>query len=188
MPFYLSAFRMYKTAVLVIGLLVYSNAISGIEVVLVKEKFGDCIVRIMHDATPDSDIGTLVFRSYRLADNIHYPCEVDRQQVEQSLRLAVSLYLSEGDLKPVTSIFVGKIAAFPWVRKAWDIESQSGMHEPLSHRAFSQLVFKSAISQPFTDALNHHGLALSGASCEKLQFHSNGAPMNALCWFEIAEH
>jgi len=178
---------MHRVFVLIIGLFLSTNVKAGIEIVLVKEEYGDCIVRVVHDATPDSDIGTLVFRAYTVVEGIHYPCEVDQKQVEDSLGLAISRYLSQTDLKPVTSIFVGKIAAFPWVRNAWDIKSQSGSYSPLSHREFSQLVFTSTISLPFTNALHEHGLSLNGASCEKLQFHTNGAPMNALCWFEIAE-
>ncbi len=179
---------MYKALVLIIGLLVSVRVNAGIEVVLVKQEYGDCTILVIHDATPDSDIGTLVFRSYTVVDKIHYPCEVDQQQVEHSLGLAVSRYLARADLKPVTSIFVGKIASFPWVRSAWEIKSQSGTHSSLSHRQFSQLVFTAVISQPFASALGSHGFALSGASCEKLQFHPNGAPMNALCWFVIDEH
>ncbi len=179
---------MLKTLFLFIGLFVSAKVTAGIEIVLVKEKYGDCTVRVTHDATPDSNIGTLIYRAYTVVDGIHYPCEVDQEQVEQSMGLAVSRYLSRTDLKPVTSIFVGKIAAFPWVRNAWDIKSQSGSYSPLSHREFSQLVFTAAVSEPFASALSDHGLALSGASCEKLQFHSNGAPMNALCWFVIAGH
>ncbi len=179
---------MHKVYFLIFGLLVSTSNTAGIEIVLVKEKYGDCTVRVTHDATPDSDIGTLVFRSYTVVDNIHYPCEVDQEQVEHSLSLAVSRYLSRVDLKPVTSIFVGKIASFPWVRNAWDIKSQSGTHSSLSHRQFSQMVFTAAVSEPFARALGSHGFALSDASCEKLQFHPNGAPMNALCWFEIDEH
>ena len=179
---------MHKVLILIIGLLVSANVTAGIEVDLVKEEYGDCTVRVTHDATPDSGIGTLVFRSYTEVDGIHYPCEVDQGQVEQSLGLAVSRYISRADLKPVTSIFVGKIAAFPWVRKAWDVKSQSGSYAPLTHLEFSHLVFTLTVSQPFANALSAHGLALSGASCEKLQFHANGSPMNALCWFEIAEN
>jgi len=179
---------MHKTLFLLIGLLVSTSATAGIEIALVKEEYGDCTVRVTHDATPDSEIGTLVFRSFIVIDNIHYPCEVDQEQVEHSLGLAVSRYLSSTDLKPVTSIFVGKIAAFPWVQMAWDIKSLSGTYSPLSHKEFSQLVFRRVISRPFASALSAHGLLVSGASCEKLQFYANGAPMNALCWFVIAEH
>ena len=131
---------MHKVLVLIVGLLISVSATAGIEIVLVKEGYGDCTVLVTHDATPDSDIGTLVFLSYTVVDGIHYPCEVDQGQVEQSLGLAVSRYISRADLKPVTSIFVGKIAAFPWVRKAWGIKSQSGSYSPLPHHEFSQLV------------------------------------------------
>ena len=179
---------MHKALVLVISLLVPASVTAGIEIVLVDKEYGDCTVRVTHDATPDSDIGTLVFRAFTVVDSIHYPCEVDQEQVEHSLGLAVSRYISRADLKPVTSIFVGKIAAYPWVRNIWDIKSQSGSYSPLSHREFSQLVFTPAVSGPFASALSAHGLGLSGASCEKLQFHANGAPMNALCWFVIAAH
>lgn len=179
---------MHKLLVLTIGLLVSASVTAGIEVVLVKEVYGDCTIRVTHSATPDSDIGTLVFRSYTVVDGLHHPCEADQEQVEHSLSLAVSRYLSRTDLKPVTSIFVGKIAAFPWVRMAWNTKSQSGTHSPLSHRDMNQLVFMPTVSKPFASALADHGLGLRGASCEKLQFHDNGAPMNALCWFEIAAH
>jgi hypothetical protein len=149
---------MYKTLALVIGLLVSASTIAGIEIDLVKEDFGNCTVRVTLDATPDSKIGTLVFRSFKIVDGIQYPCEIDQKIVEHSLGLAVSRYLSRPDIKPVTSIFVGKIAAFPWVRNAWKIKSQNGSYSPLSHQAFSQLVFKPWVSQPFSNALNNHGL------------------------------
>ena len=187
---------MQKVVILIIGLLISAGSVAGIENVLVKEKYGECTVRVTHDActvrvthdaTPDSKIGTLVFRSYAVVDNIHYPCEVDQAQVEHSLGLAVSRYLNRSDLKPVTSIFVGKIASFPWVRNAWDIISQSGTYPRLSHQEFNKQLFKSDLSQPFVRAVKNYGLSLSGASCEKLQFHDNGAPMDALCWFEIDE-
>ncbi len=179
---------MHKTLVFIIGLLVSTNATAGIENILVEEQYGDCTVRVTHDATPDSDTGTLVFRSYTVVESVHYPCEVDQKQAEHGLGLAISRYISRKDLKPVTSIFVGKIASFPWVRSAWDIKKKTGTYSPLSHREFSQLVFKPVLSRPFASALNVNGLAISGASCEKLQFHANGAPMNALCWFKIDKH
>ena len=169
------------------GLLFSNKAMAGVEFVLVKDVYGDCIVRITHDATPDADEGTLVFRSYIVEGGIHAPCDVDPDQVEQSLRLALSRYLARADLKPVTSIFVGKIAGFPWVRNIWAMESHSGSFEPLSHREFNQRVMASDIYFPFKRALHGTGLKITESSCEKLQFHANGAPMDALCWFVIAD-
>jgi hypothetical protein len=183
-----SVSRMGKL-ILLMGAIVFSTRVmAGIEVVLLEQQYENCTIRVTHDATPSSTIGTLVFRSYILVNRIQHYCFVEADQVEHSLGEAVARYRSNTGLKPVTSILVGRIGRFPWVKAAWEIDGAQGSFTRLSHRQFNERVNRQDISGPFGHALRENGLSLGGASCEKLQFFENGAPMDALCWFEIESH
>lgn len=171
--------------VLVTILTFSASSFAGIESVLVKEQHGKCTVRIVHDSTPSSQIGTIVFRSFKIIDGLHHTCDLTKDQVIDSLARGIAKYLSHEDLKPVSSIFVGRISRFPWINSSWQSKGQSGKYERMSNRDFNALVSSKDISQPFETALNRNGLKFGGASCEKIQFYKNGAPMDALCWFGI---
>ncbi len=176
---------MRNILVLVPALIFPVVCFAGIETLLVDEQQGRCTVRIVHDATPSSQIGTILFRSFVAIDGLHYPCELAKSQVTDSLIKGVAKYISHENLKPATSIMVGKIGSFPWVKSDWHAKGRSGTYEKMSRREFNALVGSEAISQPFEIALNLNGLKFGGASCEKIQFYENGYPMDALCWFKI---
>ncbi len=127
----------------------------------------------------------LVFRSFTLKDGLHSPCEPTRTQVIDSLGKGIAIYLSDENLKPATSIMVGRISRFSWVNSAWQAKAKSGTYEKMSNTEFNAFVSSIDVSQPFEAVLNKNGLEFDGASCEKVQFYSNGYPMDALCWFKI---
>ena len=161
---------------------------AGVETPLLLETQGECQVRVVHDATPDSTTGTLVLRAFQLIDGLAYACDVGPAQAAASLGRGVAAYLAQGDLKPATSVFVGRIGRYPWVREAWRLESGTDFRSRLDTDAFNALVGSEEIARPFTEALRMHGLEPGGASCEKLMFHDNGAPMDGLCWILIRPH
>jgi len=158
---------------------------AGIETVLVEEQQGICTIRVTHDATPSSETGTIIFRSFSVLDGLHIPCEPTKSQVIESLAKGIAIYLSHEDLKPATSIMVGRISRFPWVNSAWQAKASSGTYKKMSSIEFNALVGSKNVSQPFEIALNKNGLEFAKASCEKIQFYEGGYPMDALCWFEI---
>jgi len=178
-------FRMRSIFVLVIALFLPTICFAGIETILIEEQQGNCTVRVAHDATPSSETGTIDFRSFRIIDGVHYPCEPTRSQVTDSLSKGIAKYISHGNLKPATSILVGNISGYPWVKSKWHANSQSGTYEKMSRSEFNALVSSKIISQPFEIALVINGLEFNGASCEKIQFYENGYPMDALCWLKI---
>ena len=165
-----------------------AGAGAGVETPLLLEIQGECTVRVVHDAIPDSSTGTLLFRSFRLIEGLSNPCDLTASQVAASLGRGIAAYLAQDNLKPATSLFVGRISRYPWVRSAWQQASLTGSYEKLGIDDFNALVGAGNIARPFTDALRVNGLEPGGASCEKLQFFGNGAPMDGLCWFLIEEH
>ncbi len=158
---------------------------AGIETLLIGEQQGNCTIRVTHDATPSSMFGTLVFRSFVVIDSVHHPCAATKSHVRETLSKGIAQYIAYNNLKPITSIMVGKISHFPWIKSDWLNKSQSGSYEKMSRSDFNALVSSEAISEPFKTALNKNGLEFDGASCEKMQFYDNGHPMDALCWFKI---
>ena len=170
---------------LLLALFVPVVCFGGIETILVQERQGDCTARVLHDATPTSKIGTIDFRSYKVIDGLHHPCGLTKSQVKESLGRGLAKYVSDKNLKPATSIMVGRISRYPWVQSAWQARSQTGSYKKLSIAEFNALVSSRPISEPFAEALQSNGLEFGGASCEKIQFYSNGWPMDALCWFKI---
>ena len=179
--------RLYKLVALVTTL-VGGGVNAGVETPLLLETQGDCTVSVVHDATPDSITGTLMFRSFLLLDGLSHPCDLSRTQVSASLGRGIAAYRAQVELIPVTSIFVGRVSRYPWVRSAWQEQGSTGSFEKLGFDAFNALVGSASIAQPFTDALRVNGLKSGGASCEKLMFHDNGAPLDGLCWILIESH
>lgn len=178
-------FQMRSNLVLVSALILPAICFAGIETVLIEEQQGNCTVRVVHDATPSSEIGTILFRSFTVNDGLHYPCELTKSQVTDSLNKGIAKYISLENMKPATSIMVGKISGFPWVKSDWHAKGRSGTYEKMSRAEFNALVSSQSIAQPFVIAINYNGLEFDGASCEKIQFYANGFPMDALCWFKI---
>jgi hypothetical protein len=176
---------MRNILVLVPVLIFPTICFAGFETVLVEEQQGNCTIRVVHDAVPSFENGPILFRSFEVIDGVHYPCAPTRFQVTSILGKAIAKYISHENLKPATSIMVGKISSFPWVKSDWQTKGQSGTYEKMSITEFNALVSSKAISQPFEIALNINGLEFDGASCEKIQFYENGYPMDALCWFKI---
>ena len=176
---------MRKYLILDLVLALPAICFAGIETVLIEEQQGRCTLRVTHDATPSSEIGTILFRSFTVIDGMHFPCEPTKTQVIESLGKGIAIYISHDNLKPATSIMVGRISRFPWVNSAWQAKARSGTYEKMSSTEFNAFVGSNDISQPFEIALNHNGLELDGVSCEKIQFYENGYPMDALCWFKI---
>ena len=177
--------RMHKYLALSLALALPVICFAGIETVLIEEQQGECTLRVTHDATPSSEIGTIVFRSFTVKDGLHFHCEPTKTQVIESLGKGIAIYLSDENLKPVTSIMVGRISRFPWVNLAWQAKARSGTYAKMSSTEFNAFVASKDISQPFEKALSDNGLEFDGASCEKIQFYENGYPMDALCWFKI---
>lgn len=177
-----------KLPVLIALLMAPAGAVAGVETPLLIEIQGECTVRVVHDATPDSTIGTLVFRSYRLVDGLSFPCDLTPAQASASLSRGVAAYKAQPELKPVGSVFVGRIERYPWVRSSWQAESLAQSREQLDIEAFNRLVGSAEIGGPFNDALRVNDLEPNGASCEKQMYYDNGAPMDGMCWILIQPH
>ncbi len=176
---------MSSNLILFLILALPATSFAGIETILFEEQNGRCTLRITHDATPYSEVGTILFRSFTVIDGLHFPCKPTKTQVTESLGRGIAIYRSQENLKPATSIMVERISRFPWVNLAWQAKAKSGTYEKMSNTEFNHFVGSKDISQPFEIALNQNGLEFDGASCEKIQFYENGHPMDALCWFKI---
>jgi len=177
--------RMRNKLTLALVFVLPAICFAGIETVLNEEQQDSCTIRVSHDATPSSEIGTILFRSFTVLDGLHFPCELTKSQVTESLAKGIAKYISHQNLKPATSIMVGRISRYPWVNIAWQAKAKSGTYDKMTRTEFNTFVGSKDISQPFEIALTQNGLELDGASCEKIQFYQNGYPMDALCWFKI---
>ena len=166
-------------------LLSFTPASYSGETNLVAEQYRDCTVRIFHDATPSSSEGTITFRSNKKTDGVFYPCEINESEVTASLSKGLAQYISQANLKPATSIMVGHISSYSWVRTLWEAQSKKGNIAELSYKEFNELVHTPAISAPFERALIKNRLTIDKVSCEKISFYENGAPENGFCWLSI---
>lgn len=173
----------------IIALLIFLSFIrlsyAGVKTELIEEQYRSCTVRIIHDATPSSIKGTIIFRSNKEIKGLLHPCEINEAEVTASLSRGLAQYISQASLKPATSIMVGHISSYPWVRALWEAQSKKSDFMRLSYKEFNELVHSPVISAPFEKGLNQNGLTIFKASCEKVSFYKNGAPQDALCWFSI---
>ncbi len=159
---------------------------AGIEAELFLKQYEACTVRIYHDATPDATSGVLVIRPYLEKDGVHERCEsLDKKHITQSLTQALQAYKKRDDLKPVTSLMLGRLVNYPWIKTTLAAQAGVPSVKKLSRRQFNAFVLKDEMMTPFKQALELQGFRLTGASCEKLIFYDNGAPQDAMCWLVI---
>lgn len=156
---------------------------AGIENELLLEQYDTCTVRITHDATPDSKTATLVYRTYKVIDDIHQPCDINQEVVYKSLKESFNHYLNNAELKPVTSIMLGRLTRYPWARSFFDKNPVA----KTNHQEFNNIILSSSIIEPFKNAANDSNYSITGVSCEKILYNENNFAIDGLCWLIIEE-
>jgi hypothetical protein len=156
---------------------------AGIEHELLLEQYNECMVRVTHDATPDSKTGAIIFRAYKIENGIHYPCEINENITSTSLNNAFQNYISLSDLKPVTSVMIGRLIRYLWARSFLEKNSIS----KVTHAEFNKVIFNSPIIEPFKNAVNNFNYSITNVSCEKILYDENNFAIDALCWLIIEE-
>lgn len=154
---------------------------AGIKNELLLKQYDECIIDISHSATPDSVTGTIIFKSYRIKEGIHYPCYTNEKNVSASLKKAIQYYSSRTDLKPITSIMIGRLIRYHWIKDY--LENNPAPKS--NHQEFNKIIFNSSIIEPFKNALDVHNYYLTDVSCEKILINDEGFSIDALCWLEI---
>jgi hypothetical protein len=154
---------------------------AGIEHELLLEQYNECTIRVTHDATPDSTTGTILFRSFKIEEGIHYPCDINENIASISLNKAFQHYSLRSDLKPVTSVMLGRLIRYPWARNFLNTNSIT----KVSHKEFNQIIFDSPIIQPFRNALQNSNYDITGVSCEKVLYNESDFAIDGLCWLVI---
>ena len=169
-------------------LLLSFNSHAGIETRLLQEKYASCTIRISHDALATAKTGSLVFKSFILLNDVHQPCAPSRQHIHDSLDRALTSF-GQQKLKPLTSLFIGRLIHYPWIRD--DLARQAPLPKTLPPHKRTEL-FKSGafISQnlsPFQRALAGHHYKISNMACEKLLLDKQGRIEDALCWIIVED-
>jgi hypothetical protein len=154
---------------------------AGVEHELLVEKQNECTIRITHEATPDSETGSIIFKSYKIEDNIHSPCETSEASVSIFLNKAFQQYSSHSDLKPITSIMIGRLIRYSWAK---DLLKQSPIPK-ISSQEFNKEILFSPIIKPFQKAIKEFNYRVTDVSCEKTLYSEKGFAIDALCWLVV---
>lgn len=162
-------------------ILFYELCYAGIENELLLEQHNECTIRITHDATPDSETGTIIFRSYKIKDNVHYACEINENTVSISLNNAFQYYVSRSDLKPVTSVMIGRLIRYLWARSYLE----NNPVPKVTHAEFNKIIFDSSIIEPFKKGISEFNYNITNVSCEKILYDENNLAIDGLCWLII---
>ena len=162
------------------------SSTAGIETELFLKQYDACTVRVQHDATPSSKTGVIVIRVFTEQDGVQARClSLDKKHITQSLGTALARYKKRADLKPVTSLMLGRLVNYPWIRTSLEAKAGAAPVKKLSREQFHAFVLKTERAAPFREALEEQGFRVTGANCEKLMFYRNGAPQDAMCWLVI---
>ncbi len=156
---------------------------AGVEKELFLKQYDSCTVRITHDATPDSKTGVLIFRSYKVSNGLHQPCDIDQEIAFNSFKDGFKIYLSSPDLKPITSIFIGRLIRYPWARHVLKTNPIS----KTDHQGFNKIILGTSIITPFENAVNDFDYKITNVSCEKMLYDKYNFAIDGLCWL-ILDH
>jgi hypothetical protein len=156
---------------------------AGIEHELLLEQYNECTIRVTHDATPDSTTGTILFRSFKIEEGIHYPCDINENIASISLNKAFQQYSLLSGLKPVTSIMIGRLIHYPWAK---DYLKNNPISKTM-HQEFNNTLLNAPIITPFKHGLVNHHYNIIGVSCEKILLNKQGHVTDAMCWLELEE-
>lgn len=177
---------MSKSTLLIILMLLSYNAHAGIETILLDKSHGDCIIRITHDAIPTSKTGSIVFRSYKLLNGVHEPCPPQKNDISTSLDSAFEVYRQK-QLKPATSIFIGRLIHYPWVVDY--LATQGPVLDKTTGQdrtgLFNNSAFLDEVLMPFQTATAKHHYKIDKTECEKILVNHQGIITDALCWLVI---
>ena len=154
---------------------------AGIENDLLLEQYGNCNVRITHDATPDSETGTLIYRSYKIINSIHEPCEINQTIAYASFKKGFNNYLTKSELKPATSIMLGRLIRYSWASSFFD----ENLIQKTNHQKFNNIILNSPIIEPFKNAVNDFDYHITDVNCEKILYNEDNFAIDALCWLII---
>lgn len=171
-------------------LLISQNVFAGVTHLLYEETFSECYATASHDAVPGGE-GVLVIRA---ATNDHEFCTVDQQHLLQVLERGLIKLKEESELSAITSIFLGRIHAYPWmshyilesseVNKLWDTKSGRPV-KGSANQYINTLLGSTIITTPFSRILTPAGYNLTGISCEKVLLNDENLPYDALCWITV---
>ena len=166
--------------------LVNMPALAGIDTDLYRQSHNGCTIEIQHSATTDFDFATLLFRAHKKVEGIYQRCAISELDAKQSLEKAFALYLQK-DLKPVTSIFIGRLENYAWAVEYLE-KNPITYAGKVDYRDFNQRIAQSSIFQVFDAALKIHGFRVKGASCEKILMDKQDHSTDATCWILIKEN
>ncbi len=176
---------MHRKLVLVLLLVMSSRCFSGVDTLLYSSELEGCKIDVSHSAAPRASTGTILFSAYTIIDGIHRACEVTKVAVSNTLSKGLSALSAEKNLVPVSSIRIGHIQNYKWVKAQLYKISQEDKRTRIGYQEFNKLIASSAISDPFKLALEANGFKLKDASSEKRFYYKNGAPEDAFCWLSI---
>ncbi|ARU55378.1 hypothetical protein OLMES_1299 [Oleiphilus messinensis] len=163
-------------------ILLSTNAQAGIETLISKAQVAGCTITLTHDATPDAEWGTLIYRVYRVEAGVHVPCSLSVEDIRLSLAQALERYAGVSGLKPVESLFIGRLERYSWVAEAFASMPEEDLRAASTFAGFNAWIGTTAVVRPFIEVLTAQAFAVKGVSCEKVLRLPDGRPVDALCW------
>jgi|GEM_PF-1371908 len=172
--------RLKSLLVLLNGLFFATSLWAG-EMQLIKQQLSGCEFSLVHHQTEGFESATLVFRATQLETGIVNACSVSPEDAERSLIEGLQQLNQFNGLKPVSSLFIGRLVRYPWM-----VEHLAKRTEPLKRsNGFGEFILTPEMTGPFTRALRLAGFDVVAAQCEKRMFDSKGRLIDALCWIEV---
>jgi len=176
---------MYRNILLVLSVFLSASCFAGVDTILHFSEIENCKIEVSHSATPKSKTGTILFSSYKTINGINMTCNIGKKAVIKSLSHALSVLATKENLANVTSVRIGHIQYYKWVKAYLESKANSTTRERIGYKKFNELIVTDVISKPFQVALQNSDFKLNSASCEKRVYYSNGAPEDGFCWLVI---
>jgi hypothetical protein len=162
-----------------------AHSFGGVVTELYTATVEKCVKEVSHSAAVGSTTGTILFSSFEIIDGVQWACEASANTVAKVLSKGLSEYKNKKNLVPITSVRIGHLQYYKWIKIIMEEKSKSGQYERLNFEEFNKFVRSESISAPFGKALEENGFNLENAECEKRIYFDNGAPRDAFCWLSI---
>lgn len=174
-------------------LLISGNVQAGVSTFLCEKSYGECSIKVTHEAATGADNGVLTIRSRNKKNSA---CNISKQQAREVLYEGIKIYVNIKNSKfaLADSIFLGRIKNYPWmsehlVKKAdksgvWD--KKTGRPSDRSANAYVSLLLSDReVLFYFNLVLEQIGYGVAGVSCEKVLINKDKLPYDAMCWLNI---
>ncbi|MFD2205992.1 hypothetical protein [Kiloniella antarctica] len=165
------------------------------EVILLSKQQENCQIQVSAFLVSGTGDATLWFDAFNIDQlGYHVPCSPTKDSVSRSMKTIFSDHKQEANPLRFTSLFVGRLIEYSWIRdylanfgrplEVSPLDTQTAISRPDYEvlKEFEATLLNSTILDPFSLPATQAGYSVKQLSCEKLIRSKNGVPIDALCW------